>query len=88
MTGAAQLGRQGVIGGGAKGTARVQGTPEMTDETKKDDVTPATEAQPQYPRAAKGQDDDGQVVTGAGGEPFFGAIADITDNEPGRKKKK
>lgn len=59
----------------------------MTDETKKDDVTPATEA-PVYKRAAKGEDDDGQVVTGAAGEPFFGALADITDNEPGRKKKK
>lgn len=66
----------------------------MTDTT--DDVpateeataTPETGAETAVRRAAKGQDDDGQVVSGAAGEMFYGAIADVTDNEPGRKKKK
>lgn len=59
----------------------------MSGEPEDEAEAPAT-APPQYQRAAKGQDDDGVVVTSAGGEPLWGAIADITDNEPGRKKKK
>ncbi len=55
----------------------------MSDETTTE--KPVTETA--FPQARKGQDDDGQVVTSAGGEPMWGAIADITDNEPGRKKK-
>jgi hypothetical protein len=48
-----------------------------------DDPSPLPPAQ-----ARQGQDDDGEVVTSALGEPLWGAVADVTDDEIGRKKRK
>ena len=58
----------------------------MTDSTN-ETTQPTSEEESTIRRAKKGQDDDGQIVSGAAGELFNGSVADVTDGESGRKKK-
>ena len=58
------------------------------DDVSNDKLDEDTEVEGGVRRAKKGQDDDGQIVSGAAGELFSGTIADITDGESGRSKKK